>query len=106
MSKEKQCWICRRTEQEVKTILDKLSSEICISEISMLAADKEDAIMISAKTNLYQDLLKDIYRCVICECLLMDMADHTITVRTKEDLLTEGDLERIHFDISATIKPE
>jgi hypothetical protein len=36
----------------------------------------------------------------------MDMADHTITVRTKEDLLTEGDLERIHFDISATIKPE
>jgi hypothetical protein len=36
----------------------------------------------------------------------MDMAEHTITVRTKEDLLTEGDLERIHFDISATIEPE
>jgi hypothetical protein len=36
----------------------------------------------------------------------MDMAEDAITVRTKEDLLTEGDLERIHFDISATIKPE
>jgi hypothetical protein len=106
MSKEKQCWICRRTEQEVKTILEKLSSEICISEISMLAADKEDAVMVSAKTNLYQDLLKGIYRCVICECLLMDMADDTITVRTQEDLLTEGDLERINFDISATIEPD
>ena len=32
--------------------------------------------------------------------------DHTITIRTKEDLLTESDLERIHFDISATIEPE
>ena len=36
----------------------------------------------------------------------MDMADHTMTVRTKEDLLTQGDLERIHFDISATIEPD
>jgi hypothetical protein len=107
MSKEKQCWICRRTETEVKTILEKLSSEICISEISMLATNKfDDAVMVGAKTDLYQDLLKGIYRCVICECLLMDMADHTISVRTKEDLLTEGDLERIHFDISATIEPE
>jgi hypothetical protein len=106
MSKEKQCWICRRTEQEVKTILEKLSAEICISEISMLAADKEEAIMVAAKTDLYQDLLKGIYRCVICECLLMDMADHTINVRTQEDLLTEGDLERINFDISATIDPD
>ena len=35
----------------------------------------------------------------------MDLAEDTITVRTKEDLLTEGDLERIHFDISATIEP-
>ena len=34
------------------------------------------------------------------------MADHAITVRTKEDLLTEGDLERVHFDISATIEPD
>jgi hypothetical protein len=34
-----------------------------------------------------------------------DMADDQITVRTKEDLLTEGDLERIHFDISATVEP-
>jgi hypothetical protein len=58
------------------------------------------------KTELFRDELKGIYRCVICECLLMDMADDQITVRTKEDLLTEGDLERIHFDISATIKPE
>jgi hypothetical protein len=100
MSKEKQCWICRRTEQEVKTILEKLSPEI-----PLLATDKDNAVMVAAKTDLYQDYLKGIYRCVICECLLMDMADHTITVRTKEDLLTEGDLERIHFDISATINP-
>ena len=73
MSKEKQCWICRRTEQEVKTILEKLSPEI-----SMLATDKDDAVMVAAKTDLFRDLLKGIYRCVICECLLMDMADHTI----------------------------
>src|SRR5665647_2414931 len=98
MSKEKQCWIFRRTEQEVKTILWKLSPEI-----SRLALDRDDAVMVGAKTGLFQDLLEGIYRCVICECLLMDMADHTITVRTKEDLLIEGDLERIHFDISATI---
>jgi hypothetical protein len=101
MSKEKQCWICRRTEQEVKTILEKLSPDI-----PSLATDKDDVVMVAAKTDLYQDLLKGIYRCVICECLLMDMADHTITVRTQEDLLTEGDLERIHFDISATIEPD
>jgi hypothetical protein len=101
MSKEKQCWICRRTEQEVKTVLEKLGGDV-----SMLATDKDDAVMVAAKTDLYRDELKGIYRCVICECLLMDMADHTITVRTKEDLLTEGDLERIHFDISATIEPE
>jgi hypothetical protein len=101
MSKEKQCWICRRTEQEVKTILEKLSPEI-----PRLATDKDNAVMVAAKTDLFRDELKGIYRCVICECLLMDMADHTITVRTKEDLLKEGDLERIHFDISATIKPE
>jgi hypothetical protein len=106
MSKEKQCWICRRTEQEVRTLLEKLSSEICISEISMLAADKDDAVMVAAKTDLYQDLLKGIYRCVICERLLMDMADYTISVRTQEDLLTEGDLERTNFDISATIEPD
>jgi hypothetical protein len=62
--------------------------------------------MVAAKTAFFQDELKGIYRCVICECLLMDMADHIITVRTEEDLLTEGDLERIHFDISATIEPE
>ena len=101
MSKEKQCWICRRTEQEVKTILEKLSPEI-----PSIANDKDDAVMVAAKTDLFRDELKCIYRCVICECLLMDMADHTITLRTKEDLLTEGDLERIHFDISATIEPE
>jgi hypothetical protein len=106
MSKEKQCWICRRTEQEVKTILEKLSSQICISEISMLAADKEDAVMVLAKTDLFHDQLKGIYRCVICECLLMDMAEDTINRRTQEDLLTEGDLERIDFDISATIDPD
>ena len=62
--------------------------------------------MVTAKTNLFRDELKGIYRCVICECLLMDMADNTITVRTQEDLLTEKDLDRIHFDISATIDPE
>lgn len=101
MSKEKQCYICHRTEQEVKTLLEKLSPEI-----PMLAADKENAVMVTAKTELFRDELKGIYRCVICECLLMDMADHTITVRTKEDLLTERDLDRIHFDISATIEPE
>jgi hypothetical protein len=103
MSKEKQCWICRRTETEVKTVLEKLGGDV-----SMLATDKDDdaIVMVAAKTDLYRDELKGIYRCVICECLLMDMADHTITVRTKEDLLTEGDLERIHFDISATIKPD
>ena len=102
MSKEKQCWICRRTEQEVKTTLEKLSPDI-----SSLATNKFDnAVLVGAKTDLYQDLLKGIYRCVICECLLMDMADHTITVRTQEDLLTDGDLERIHFDISATIEPD
>jgi hypothetical protein len=102
MSKEKRCWICRRTEQEVKTILEKLSPEI-----PSLATNKvNDAVLVDAKTDLYQDLLKGIYRCVICECLLMDMADYTISVRTQEDLLTEGDLERIHFDISATIEPD
>jgi hypothetical protein len=101
MSKEKQCWIIRRTEQEVKTILDKLSPEI-----ARLATDKDDAVMVAAKTDLFQDKLKGIYRCVICECLLMDMGDHAITVRNKEDLLTEGDLERINFDISTTIEPD
>jgi uncharacterized protein (DUF2237 family) len=102
MSKEKQCWICRRTEQEVKTILEKLSPEI-----PSIANDKDDDnVMVTAKTHLYQDELKGIYRCVICECILMDMADHTISVRTQEDLLTEDDLERIHFDISATIEPD
>ena len=101
MSKEKQCWICRRTEQEVKTILEKLSPEI-----PRLATDKDDVVMVAAKTDLYRDELKGIYRCVICECLLMDMADYTISVRTQEDLLTEGDLERIHFDISATIESD
>jgi CO dehydrogenase/acetyl-CoA synthase gamma subunit (corrinoid Fe-S protein) len=100
MSKEKQCWICRRTEQEVKALLEKLSPEI-----PRLATDKDDAVMVSAKTDLFRDELKGIYRCVVCECLLMDMAEHAITERTKEDLLTEGDLERIHFDISATIDP-
>jgi len=101
MSKEKECWICRRTEQEVKALLEKLSPEI-----PRLATDKDDAVMVSAKTDLFRDELKGIYRCVVCECLLIDMAEHAITERTKEDLLTEGDLERIHFDISATIKPE
>ena len=101
MSKEKQCYICHRTEQEVKTLLEKLSPEIPI-----LATDKENAVMVTAKTELFRDELKGIYRCVICECLLMDMADHTITVRTQEDLLTEKVLDRIHFDISATIDPE
>jgi CO dehydrogenase/acetyl-CoA synthase gamma subunit (corrinoid Fe-S protein) len=101
MGKEKQCWICHRTEQEVKTLLEKLSPEI-----PRLATDKDNAVMVPAKTNLFRDELTGIYRCVICECLLMDMAEDTITVRTKEDLLTEGDLERIHFDISATIEPE
>ncbi len=72
----------------------------------MLAADKENAVMVAAKTELLRDELKGIYRCVICECLLMDMAEHIITVRTQQDLLTERDLERIHFDISATIEPE
>lgn len=106
MSKEKQCWICRRTEQEVKTFLESLSSKIDISELFMMATDEEDAVMVSAKTDLFRDELKDIYRCVICECLLMDMAEDTITKRTQEDLLTEGDLERINFDISATIEPD
>ena len=101
MSKEKQCWICRRTEQEVKTILEKLSPEI-----PRLAMDKDDAVLVAAKTDLFRDELKGIYRCVVCECLLIDMADDQITVRTKEDLLTEDDLERIHFDISATVEPE
>ncbi len=101
MSKEKQCWICHRTEQEVKTLLEKLSPEI-----SRLATDKDNAVMVPAKTVLFRDELKGIYRCVICECLLMDMAEHAITERTKVDLLTERDLERIHFDISATIEPE
>jgi hypothetical protein len=105
MSKEKQCWICRRTEQEVKTILEKLSSKISISEFSMLAADNEEAVMVSAKTDLFREELKGIYRCVICEFLLIDMAEDTITRRAQEDLLTEGDLERIHFDISATVGP-
>jgi len=101
MSKEKQCYICRRTEQEVKALLEKLSPEI-----PRLAADKDDAVMVAAKTDLFRGELKGIYRCVICECLLMDMAEAAITERTKEDLLTEKDLERIHFDISATIEPE
>lgn len=100
MSKEKQCWICRRTEQEVKALLEKLSPEI-----PRLATDKDDAVMVAAKTKPFRDELKGIYRCVVCECLLMDMAEDAITERTKEDLLTEGDLERIHFDISATIDP-
>jgi hypothetical protein len=101
MSKEKQCWICHRTEPEVKIILEKLSPEI-----SRLATDKENAVMVPAKTQLFREVLKGIYRCVICECLLMDMAEQAITERTQEDLLTEKDLERIHFDISATIEPE
>jgi hypothetical protein len=103
MSKEKQCWICHRTEQEVKTVLEKLGPDV-----PMLATNKDnDAIvMVAAKTDLYRDELKGIYRCVICECLLMDMADHTIDVRIQEDLLTYDDLERIHFDISTTIEPD
>ncbi len=101
MSKEKQCYICHRTEQEVKTLLEKLSPEI-----PRLATDKENTVMVTAKTELFRDGLKGIYRCVICECLLMDMAEHQITERAQEDLLTESDLERIHFDISATIEPE
>jgi hypothetical protein len=101
MIKEKHCWICRRTEQEVKSILEKLSFEI-----PLMATNKEGVVMIAAKTDLFGDVLKGIYRCVICECLLMDMAEDQINMRTKEDLLTEGDLERIHFDISATIEPD
>jgi hypothetical protein len=101
MSKEKQCYICKRTEQEVKTLLEKLSPEI-----PRLATDKENAVMVTAKTELFRDALKGVYRCVICECLLMDMAEDAITERAKVDLLTEGDLERLHFDISATVEPE
>lgn len=101
MSKEKQCYICHRTEQEVKTLLEKLSPEI-----PLLAANEENAVMVTAKTESYRDGLKGIYRCVICECLLMDSAEDTITTRTQQDLLTERDLDRIHFDISATIEPE
>jgi hypothetical protein len=101
MKEQKQCWICHRTEQEVKTLLEKLSPEI-----PRLATDKDNAVMVEAKTRYFRDELKGIYRCVICELLLMDMAEHAITVRTREDLLTEKDLERIHFDISATIEPE
>jgi len=101
LSKEKQCWICRRTEQEVKALLEKLSPEI-----PRLATDEDGAVLVSAKTELFRHELKGIYRCVVCECLLMDMEENAITERTKEDLLTEADLERIHFDISATIKPE
>jgi hypothetical protein len=101
MKEQKQCWICHRTEQEVRSVLEKLSPEI-----PRLATDRNNAVMVPAKTDLFKDELKGIYRCVICECLLMDMAEDVITVRTKEDLLTEGDLERIHFDISATIEPE
>ncbi len=101
MNKEKRCWICHRTEQEVKTLIEKLSPSI-----PLLATDKDDAVMVPAKTELFRDPLKGIYRCVICECLLMDMAEQAITERTQVDLLTERDLERIHFDISATIEPE
>jgi hypothetical protein len=74
-------------------------------EIPFMATNKEGVVMVAAKTDLFEDVLKGIYRCVICECLLMDMAEDQINVHTKEDLLTEGDLERIHFDISATIEP-
>jgi hypothetical protein len=36
----------------------------------------------------------------------MDMAENQITERTQEDPLTQDDLNRIEFDISATINPE
>lgn len=61
--------------------------------------------MLEAKTELFQDDLKGIYRCVICECLLMDMADDQINRRTYEDLLVQVDLERLDFDISVTVNP-
>jgi hypothetical protein len=72
----------------------------------MIAVDKEDAVMVSPKTDLLHDELKGIYRCVICECLLIDMAEDTINRRAQEDLLTEDDMERINLDISATIEPD
>ena len=66
----------------------------------------DDAVMVATKTDLFRDELKGIYRCVDLECLLMDMADDRITCTFKRGFATEGDLERIHFDISATIEPE
>jgi hypothetical protein len=48
MSKEKQCWICRRTEQEVKTVLEKLSPEI-----PRLATDKDNAVYGCGKNRVF-----------------------------------------------------
>ena len=52
MSKEKQCWICRRTEQKVKTTLEKLSPDI-----SSLATNKFD----NAKEFFCNEIYRDIY---------------------------------------------
>lgn len=105
ISKEKVCWICRRTETEVKKALEKLSPEI-VHLADGKAAEGKEHIMLPAKTSYLREYLKGIYRCAVCEILLSDCVEDNIDRRTQEDLLTEKDLERIHFDISATIKPE
>jgi hypothetical protein len=105
MSKEKVCWICRRTESEVKAALEKLSPEI-VHLADGKAAEGKERIMLPAKTNWLRENLKGVYRCAVCDILLTDCIDDNIDRRTQEDLLTEKDIERIHFDISATIEPE
>lgn len=97
MTDKKQCWICRRTNQEVYDELVKLKHQgiwkAGYPENELIENVKEDSEQL-------EPLVDRIHICTICRLTVEALADLVVSSRTNEDLITERDLRKLRVNIT------
>lgn len=96
MTKNKKCWICKRTNQEVYDELIALKHQgiwkAGYPENKLIEKVEEDR-------ELIEPLVDNILICVICKLTVESLADLVVSSRTNEDLVTEKDLKQLKVNI-------
>lgn len=97
MTDKKQCWICRRTNQEVYDELVKLKHQGIWK-----AGYPEDKLIetVEEDTEGIEPLVDRIPICTICKLTLEALADIVVSSRTNEDLVTEKDIRKLKVNIT------